>query len=72
MTKAINEFGEQVVTMALSERGPLTEEELKMIHEARSRTPVYDEDCLPMPEAMHRQIQMEIAKRKAGRRQVIV
>ena len=50
--------------MTLDERGSLTEEELRMIREARRRAPVFDEDCPPMPDAMHRQIQADIARKR--------
>ena len=69
ITKTINEYGETVVTMTLNERGPLTESERQMIREARNRTPVYDEDCPPMPAAMHRQIQRDISNRRLERSQ---
>lgn len=69
MPRTINEYGETVVRMTLNERGPLTDEERRMIREARSRTSVYDEECPPMPEAMHRQIQMEIANQEAANMQ---
>ena len=61
MRTTVNEFGQEVVTMSLSERGPLTDEELRILREARNKPPVYDEDCPPIPEAMHRQIRSEIA-----------
>ena len=61
MRTTVNEFGQEVVTMSLSESGPLTDEEQLILREARDRAPVYDEDCPPMPEAMHRQIRDEIA-----------
>ena len=61
MSKTINEYGEEVVRMTLNERGPLTDEERRMIREALGRPPIYDEDCPPIPRAMHRQIQMDIA-----------
>ena len=67
MLRMINEYGETVVTMILNERGPLTDEERQMIHEARNRGPVYDEDRPSMPGAMHTQIQMDISNRRAGR-----
>lgn len=64
MPRIINEYGETVVRMTLNERGPLTDEERRMLRETRNRAPVYDEDCPPMPETMHRQIQMDIANHR--------
>ncbi len=48
MRTTINEYGEQVVTMTLEERGPLTQAEKDMIRSAQLRPSVYDEDCPPM------------------------
>ena len=69
MPRTVNEYGETVVTMTLDERGSLTEDERQMIRAARNRTPVYDEDCPPMPSAMHRQIQRDISNRRLERSQ---
>mgnify|MGYP006988905376 CR=1 FL=1 len=69
MPRTINEYGEAVVRMTLNERGPLTDEERSMIRKARDRTPVYDEDCPPIPEAMHRQIQMDIVNQATANMQ---
>ena len=63
----VNEFGETVVTMTLQERGPLTDEERRMIRNARNMSPVFDEDCPPMPDAMRRQIEEDIASKRVAR-----
>ena len=61
----VNEFGETVVTMDRSDRGPLTKEEQQMIIHLDSFQDEYDEDCPPMPEEMFLQMQNDIeAKRR--------
>ena len=64
MKQTINEFGEQVITMTLDERGPLSQEELQMLRNAQTMDPVFDEDCPPMPEEMHLEIQRNIANKR--------
>ena len=59
----INEFGETVVTMASSDRGSLTAEELEMIRRMDDVEDEYDEDCPAMPEAMIIQMQKDIEAR---------
>ena len=60
----INEFGESVIVIDSSDRGPLTDEEIKMMENLEAFTDEYDEDCLPMPEAMVSQIKSDIANKK--------
>ena len=64
MMKYVNEHGEHMVQMTLDERGPLTDEEQAMLRRAAEKAPVFDEDCPPMSEALHRQIQTQIAKKR--------
>lgn len=71
MKKTVNEFGEQVVTMTLSERGPITEKEINEIRAARKRVHEYDEDCPPIPEAMHKQIRDGIARRNESKQRLV-
>lgn len=67
MKKTVNEHGEQIISMTLEERGPLTNEEIIMLQDARKREPVFDEDCPPMSESMHRQVQSQIAAKRRMR-----
>ena len=60
----INEYGEEVVTMDLSDRGPLTDEEQKMIEDMDSVEDIYDDDCPEMPDAMKIQMRLDIAARQ--------
>ncbi len=62
MNSTVNEFGEKVVTMSMKERGPLTDKELHMLADARIKERVFDEDCPPIPEAMHEQIRKDMAR----------
>ncbi len=64
MNSSVNEFGEKVVTMSMKERGPLTDKELNMLDEARKKGHVYDEDCPPIPDAMHEQIIKDMAVKR--------
>ena len=52
MRVIVNEFGEQVVTMNRSDRGPLSDEEKRMIADMDDLEDEDDEDCPPMPDAM--------------------
>lgn len=61
----INEFGEQVTTMDRSDRGPLTDEERKMIANMDDFEDEYDEECPPMPEAMIVQMRQDIASKRS-------
>ena len=63
MKRYVNEHGEHMVQMTLNERGPLTDEEKEMLKRAREKAPVFDEDCPPLSEALHRQIQSRIARK---------
>ena len=60
----INEYGEEVVTMDLADRGPLTDEERRMIEGMDSVEDVYDDDCPEMPDAMKIQMRLDIAARE--------
>ena len=68
MKKCVNEHGEHMVSMTFDEIGAVTEDDREMLRKAREMQPVYDEDCPPMSEDMHRAIQKQIAqKRKIAR-----
>ena len=71
MNKYINEQGEHMISMTLDERGPLTDEEKEMLRKARQKSPVFDEDCPPMSDALHRQVQNLIAAKRKMARQLI-
>ncbi len=59
----INEYGEQVMTMKKSDRGPLTQEEKQMIADLDSFEDEYDENCPPMPTEMAEQMRKDIETR---------
>ena len=67
--RIINEYGEQVVTINSSDRGPLTRDEQEMIRRMDDIIDEYDDDCPPMPEEMIIQMQNDI---EAHRRMRIV
>jgi hypothetical protein len=56
----LNEYGEQVVTMEKSDRGPLTEEEKQMIADLDTFEDMYDEECPPIPAEMAEQMKKDI------------
>ena len=60
----INENGEQLVVMDRADRGPLSEEERRMILKMDSVEDEPDEDCPDMPEAMVIQMRHDIAERR--------
>ncbi len=62
-TTMVNDFGESVVVMDRSDRGPLTKEELQMIADMDKVVDEYDDDCPEMPDAMISQMRRDIAKR---------
>ena len=59
----INEFGEHIVIMDRSDRGPLTKEEQVMLADMDAFEDTYDEDCPEMPEEMILQMRKDIADR---------
>ena len=63
----VNEFGETIVTMDASDRGPLTEEEQGMILKLDDFEDEYDEECPPMPEEMFAQMMNDIEARRRAR-----
>ncbi len=65
---SVNEYGEQVVTMKRSDRGPLTDEEEQMIANLEGFEDKYDEDCPPMSEEMIEQMRKDIEVRKEQNR----
>ena len=64
----INEFGERIVVMDRSDRGPLTDEERTMISNMDNIVDQYDDDCPEIPEEMIVQMRIDIADRKAATR----
>lgn len=64
----VNKYGEQLVVMDRSDRGPLTDEERIMLANMDSVVDEADEDCPEMPEAMIEQMQRDIAQRRDARR----
>ena len=66
----INEFGEHLVIMDRSDRGPLTEEERSMIANMDKIVDDYDDECPEMPRDMIIQMRRDIANRKVSTRAV--
>ena len=64
----VNEFGEHLVAMDRSDRGPLTEEERTMISNMDNIADEYDEDCPEIPDEMIAKMRSDIANRRAATR----
>ena len=64
MKRYTNEHGENIVQITIDEIGPVTEEDIEMMRKARLTDPVFDNDCPPMSEALHRQAQNLIAQKR--------